>query len=82
MISFNSNYFSQQSHTGILINKHVTVYAAAEVTGYNIQYLRRMLRSGKLKGIKIGQIWLIDMDAFKAYLMSVGTTSDQRCGPR
>ena len=27
-----------------------TVHAAAEVTGYNIQYLRRMLRSGALRG--------------------------------
>ena len=35
--------------------------AAAEVTGYNIQYLRRLLRSGVLEGIKIGQMWLIEI---------------------
>jgi hypothetical protein len=54
MISFNTPNNSKQSHTGILINGHVTVQAAAEVTGYNIQYLRRMLRSGVLKGVKSG----------------------------
>jgi hypothetical protein len=32
------------------------IQAAAELTGYNIQYLRRLLRYGKLEGIKIGQI--------------------------
>jgi len=37
------------------------VQAAAEATGYNIQYLRRLLRSGKLEGIKIGQMLLIDI---------------------
>ena len=82
MISFNSPNISQQFHTGILFNRHITVQAAAEVTGYNIQYLRRLLRSSALKGVKIGQMWLIDMDAMEAYLKRVKTTSDRRCGPR
>ena len=74
MISFNSTYISTQSHTGILINQYVTVQAAAEVTGYNNQYLRRMLRSGKLRGIKIGQIWLIEMQSLDAYLQHLEST--------
>ena len=82
MISFNSPNISQQSNTGVFINQHITVQAAAEATGYNIQYLRRMLRSGVLEGIKIGQMWLIDMDALEAYLKHVERTSDRRCGPR
>ena len=82
MISFNSPYISQQSYTGILINRHVTVQTAADVTGYNIQYLRRLLRSGSLGGIKIGQMWLIEMEALEAYLHHVESTSDRRYGPR
>ena len=82
MISFNSPNISQQSNTGIFINQHITMQAAAEVTGYNIQYLRRMLRCGALKGVKIGQMWLIEMDALKEYLKRVENTSDRRCGPR
>lgn len=82
MIFFNSPYIFQQSHTGILINQHLTVQAAAEVTGYNIQYLRRMLRCGALEGFKIGQMWLIDMESLEAYLECVESTSDRRCGPR
>ncbi len=61
MISFNSPSISQQSNTGIFIYQHITVQAAAEVTGYNIQYLRRLLRSGALEGVKIGQMWLIEV---------------------
>ena len=62
MISFNSPNISQHPNTGVLITQHITEQAAAEATGYNIQYLRRMLRSGTLEGVKIGQIWLIDME--------------------
>ena len=82
MISFNSPSISHQSKTDILINQHITVQAAAEATGYNIQYLRRMLRSGALKGVKIGQMWLIDIDTLNTYLECVENSSDRRCGPR
>ncbi|MCJ7657883.1 MAG: hypothetical protein MUO67_01900 [Anaerolineales bacterium] len=54
MVSFNSPNIYQQSNTGIFIDQHIAVQAAADVTGYNIQYLRQMLRFGTLKGIKIG----------------------------
>lgn len=82
MISFNTQVTSQESILGILINRHVPVQAAAEFTGYNIQYLRRILRSGALEGIKIGQIWLIDMESLLAYLERAESTSDRRYGPR
>jgi len=82
MISFNSPYISPESNKGILINHHVTVQAAAEVTGYNIQYLRRLLRSGMLEGIKIGQIWLIEMQSLEMYLKHIDSTSDRRCGQK
>jgi excisionase family DNA binding protein len=82
MVSFNSPSISQQSKPGILINQHITVQAAAEATGYNIQYLRRMLRSAPLKGVKIGQMWLIKADALEPYLNRQENTSDRHCGPR
>ena len=50
MITFNSFIISQESNKGILINGHLTVQTAADATGYNRQYLRRLLRSGKLEG--------------------------------
>ena len=74
MISFNPPSNSQQSNTGVLIHQNITVQGTADVTGYNIQYLRRMLRSGALKGIKIGQMWLIDMESLGKYLEHVEQT--------
>jgi excisionase family DNA binding protein len=82
MISFNSPSISQQSNTGVFFGQHITVQAVAAATGYNVQYLRRMLRSGALKGVKIGQMWLIEMAALETYLQHVETTSDRRYGPR
>ena len=82
MITLHSHYISPESNKGILINGHLTVQAAADETGYNMQYLRRLLRSGKLQGIKIGQIWLIEMQSLETYIQYVESTSDRRCGPR
>jgi hypothetical protein len=55
MISFNTPSNFKQSHTGILINQHVTVQAAADISGYKIQHRRRLLCPGKLEGIKISE---------------------------
>ncbi len=71
MISFITPSIPPQSNTGIFINQHITVQAAANTTGYNFQYLRRMLRSGILKGIKISQMWLIEMDGLETNLKRV-----------
>ena len=44
---------------GIISEKYLTVLAATELTGYNVKYLRRLLRQGKLDSIQVGQTWLI-----------------------
>ncbi|MBE9475482.1 MAG: helix-turn-helix domain-containing protein [Chloroflexi bacterium] len=82
MISFNDSISHLENSTGILVEKYTSVQAAADVTGYNIQNLWRVLRSGALEGVKTGQMWLIDMESLEAYLENVGSTSDRRCGPR
>jgi hypothetical protein len=79
MISFNS---ASQTAPGLLFEKHITLQAAAALTGYNIQYLRRLLRSGKLNGAKIGQIWLIELASLEVYLGLRQNNQDRRCGPK
>ena len=80
MISINSTYNSPQSDTGILIHGHITVQAAAELTGYNIQYLRRLLRAGKLDGVKIDQTRLIDIESLETNLKRLENTTDRHSG--
>jgi hypothetical protein len=43
-----------QRATPFVLNNHISVQVAAECSGYSLQYLQRLLRNGKLGGIKIG----------------------------
>jgi excisionase family DNA binding protein len=82
MISFNPSDSPLPSLDGILLDKCITVKAAAEVTGYSAQYLRRLLRAGKLDGTKIGQVWLIRLASLETYARNGHLVGDRRHGPR
>lgn len=76
MISFKPLNFPQ------VVNNHVSVNAASFCSGYSQQYLRRLLRSGKLTGLKLGQVWLIELGSFDEYLDKARNSQDQRFGPQ
>ena len=65
-----------------VFNNCISVNGAAFHSGYNVQYLRRLLRDGRLTGIKLGQTWLIDKRTFEAYLENAQQTPDKRFGPK
>jgi excisionase family DNA binding protein len=60
----------------------MSVKAAAIHSGYNVQYLRCLLRDGRLIGMKLGQSWLIDKHKLEAYLENANHTQDKRFGPK
>lgn len=37
----------------------------AEISGFDIQTVRRALRSGELRGFKVGRQWLIPLEQFE-----------------
>ena len=78
MFSCNPHFRSPE----VVLEKHISVKAAAECSGYSIQYLRRLLRDGRLDGTKIGQVWLIKMASFDHHLRNGHTQRDRRYGPR
>ena len=65
-----------------VFNNCISVKAAAFLSGYNMQYLRRLIRNGKLTGMKLGQTWLIEKRTFDAYLENAHQTKDERFGPK
>lgn len=69
------------SPTLFVFNNCLSVKAAAIQSGYNVQYLRRLLRDGRLTGMKLGQTWLIDKSTFETYLENAQQTHDKRFGP-
>jgi len=65
-----------------VIANHISVQAATEISGYNAQYLRRLLRAGILDGVKVGQVWLIDLASLQTYISCALSSNDMRCGPK
>lgn len=39
----------------------------SEMSGIDVQTIRKELRSGKLRGFKVGAQWLIPLDQFEDY---------------
>ena len=38
---------------------YMPAQTAAEYSGYNLQYIRRLLVSGAIGGVKVSQVWLV-----------------------
>jgi len=50
-----------------VFTNRISVKAAVFNSSYNLQYLRRLLREGRLSGVKLGQAWLIDKSTFEEF---------------
>jgi len=74
--------FSVNSKVLVISGEFITGRSASEISGYNQQYLRRLLRKGVFQTRKIGQIWLIDQRDFKDYLQGANQSKDKRFGPQ
>ena len=66
----------------IVFNNCISVKGASFHSGYNEQYLRRLLRDSRLAGMKLGQTWLLDKRAFETYLENANLVKDKRFGPK
>jgi len=44
-----------------------TIAEIAERTGYNREHLRRLIRTGEVAAVKVGQMYLVDPGSFAAY---------------
>ncbi len=82
MFVFNSPNAKEQLNNGIFLEDLMTVEAAVETTGYNPQYLRRLLRAGRLEGVKVGQVWLIRIASMEAHIRLGNSSNDRRFGPK
>ena len=73
-------------HIGIASSEqpetYMPVQEAAEYSGYNLQYIRRLLNRGAIKGRKVGQVWLVKVSSLDEYLASIQGFDDRRYGPR
>ena len=66
------------------IEDFITIDEAVRHSGYTGQYLRRMARQGRIRALKWGHMWMIDLQSLQAYIdraESLGA-EDKRFGPR
>lgn len=75
-------FSSQDSSSAIPLDKYMSIDDAAQYSGYNRQYLRRLMRTGTIEGVKVGQVWLARISSLEAYLKQVRRSGDRRYGPR
>ena len=62
--------------------KWITTADAANISGYNEEYIRRLARTRKIKARKFGTIWQVNSNSMKRYYMEANKALDQRVGPR
>ncbi|MFZ2488952.1 MAG: helix-turn-helix domain-containing protein [Anaerolineae bacterium] len=60
---------------------YITADEAAEISGYHVNYIRRLMRAKKLTGRKAGIVWLIERESLHQYLAKVNTLGNRRFGP-
>jgi len=73
---------SDREHPGIIFDNCLTSEAASELTGYNIQHIRRLVCAGKLDAYRVGRSWLIKMSSLEADLNQAVPNGDGHFGPR
>lgn len=59
----------------------ITAEEAAELSGYHVNYIRRLMRAHKVNGRKAGLMWWVDRDSMRAYLEKVQELGTRRFGP-
>jgi hypothetical protein len=64
----------------VALNNLISVKGAAEYSGYSLQFLRPLLWNGKLAGLMVSQVWLIENTAFEGYLEKTKPSQDKRFG--
>ena len=60
----------------------LTVQDAAKLSGYHAEYVRLLIRQGKLTARKFGPVWAISKYSLLAYLDIARKSDDGRLGPK
>ena len=64
-----------------MADKWLTTTEARKLTGYHLDHIRRLIKSGKVKGQKFGQVWQVDRTGLLAYMRRMEKKGAKR-GPK
>jgi excisionase family DNA binding protein len=51
-----------------LTSKFIAVAEASEISGFTTGYIRKLLRRGRIEGLRIGRDWVTTEEAIREYL--------------
>ena len=60
----------------------ITVQEAAEISGYHAEYVRTLIRGGKIKAQKFGPVWAVSKEVLLTYVERAQKSHDGRHGPK
>lgn len=60
----------------------LTIEQASQLSGYHAEYLRIIVRAGKLVAHKFGSVWAISRKSLLSYLKAAEKSDDKRHGPK
>lgn len=59
----------------------ITVYEASKISGYNEEYITRLIREGKIKAKKFSVVWQVSRSSVEEYLEKTERLGNKR-GPK
>jgi hypothetical protein len=59
----------------------ITIREAAEISGYHIEHVRRLIRADRVKARKFATVWQVDRRSLLAYLSKAEKIGKRR-GPK
>ena len=60
----------------------ISTHEAAQLSGYNVQYIRRLIRNQLLQAEKKGNSWWVDRQSLLEYKQKAEASEDQRHGAK
>lgn len=60
----------------------LTIQQASKLSGYHAEYLRIIVRAGKVTARKFGPVWAINRKSLLSYLQTAEKSADRRHGPK
>ncbi len=60
----------------------ITTAEAAQLSGYNVAYLRELIRNGQLRAQKWGRDWQVSRSSLLAFMRAAEASSDNRRGAK
>lgn len=69
---------------GAIMNgdRWITTQQAADLSGYHVNHIRRLIRAGAITAQKVSIVWLIERQSLLDYIALTAESSDKRRGPK